>query len=114
MIYSKDKLIEIVRPYFKDSKITRLLVTEDAQVFYDNSVDFANSHASVNKLKPPYVIMRGDLENKGVDKQNSIPEDDKLKEELLDYDKGLGLKVDKRMGVEKIESLIKDKENAGE
>jgi len=114
MIYSKEKIIEIVRPYFKNGKINKVIVTEDAQVFYESNLSFAQSHASVNKLKPPYVIVRGDIENKSVNKPEPIPEEDNLKDERIDYAKGLGLKVDKRMGIDKIESLIKDKENARE
>ena len=87
-------------------------MTEDAQVFYDNSVDFANSHASVNKLKPPYVIVREDIENKGNNIAKLPNADEDFKEKKIEEAKILGLKVDKRMGIEKIESLIKDKENA--
>jgi len=113
MIYSKDKLIEIVRPYFKNSKIDKLLVTEDAQVFYENCVDFAQSHTSVNKLRPPYIILRSDLENKSDNIEKSTPlDDDKI--QLIEYAQSIGVKVDKRMGIEKIESLIKDKEDARE
>lgn len=118
MKYTKEQLIEIVKPYFENDKVNLLYVTEDNQVFYANSKVQASSHARVYKLRAPFEITRDDLvvekANKVIEKPKKARKIDPDKEALIEIAKESGVKVDKRMSVETIENLIKEKENAGE
>ena len=87
MRYSKEKLIDIVRPYFKKNDIKLLHVTEDGNVFYENAKAFAQSHAKVNKLKPPYIITSSEIKpekkprNTGAKKEQEVKESSKKEAE---------------------------------
>lgn len=120
MKYSKEQLIEMVRPYFENDKVESLFVTEDNQVFYPNKKTAAFSHCRVYKLRMPFEITRADLPVKETEKVSEIIENESMSEEkskkelLLEKAESLGIDADKRMGIKKLESLIKEKENAGE
>jgi len=113
MKYSKEQLIEMVKPYFENDKVNLLYVTEDNQVFYPSGKTQAFSHARVYKLRAPFEISRADLIEEKEIVENTKPVDSD-KEAMIEIAKEMGIKVDKRMSVETIENLIKDKENAGE
>lgn len=120
MKYSKEQLIEMVKPYFLDNKVELLYVTEDNQVFYPNGKVDAFSHCRVYRLRPPFEIERKDIiapseiskESEQEYKPNSLENDDK--EVLISIAREKGLKVDKRMSIATIEDLINNTEDAGE
>lgn len=111
MKYSKEQLIEMVKPYFEDKKVDLLYVTEDNQVFYPNGKQQAFSHSRVYKLRTPFEIRRIDLETK--DEEEVSDNDDKGA--LVEIAKELGVEnASKRMSVATLEKLIKEKEDARE
>ena len=130
MKYSKEQLIEMVKPYFENDKVNLLYVTEDNQVFYPSGKTQAFSHARVYKLRSPFEISRADIEAKKEVKKPAVkkeakkakkeelvkkePTVDQEKETLIEMAKEAGIKVDDKMDKEAIEKLIKDKENARE
>jgi len=118
MKYTKEQLIEMVKPYFKKDKVELLYVTEDNQVFYPNCKVQASSHARVYKLRAPFEITRADVvvekTKQVIEKPKKADKVDSDKEALIEIAKEMGVKVDKRMSVENIEKLIKEKEDARE
>lgn len=116
MKYSKEQLIEIVKPYFENKKVDLLYVTEDNQVFYPSGKVAAASHARVYKLKQPFEIRRSDLVVEEVEDVIEVVKqpnkDDSDKEVLIGIAEEFGIKVDKRMSVATLEKLIKEKEDA--
>lgn len=112
MKYSREKLIELAKPYFTKD-INTMYATEDGHYFHEGSLNYAKDYADPLKIGIEKILIEDIKPSKKKDIQIvDINLDEK--DELIEYAKSLGLKVDKRMGIEKIESLIKDKENARE
>ena len=103
MIYNREKLIEIARPYFKDDSVKKMYVVEDGNLFYENAKSYATAHAKRLDVKL-YTITRDDFVKKTVVVKNDEPKEKSLREQA----KKLGLTIPGRASDETIQKMIDD------
>lgn len=102
MTYTKDELIKISGPYFKDRKINKMLATPDGNFFYPHAVRFADSHAKTIK-KEVITIIRDDLR---ATESKDVEVDEKELAALRKEAKGLKIKGYNMMKAPKLKEKI--------
>lgn len=107
MKYSREKLIELAKPYFTQD-IEMMHATEDGHFFHKGSLNYAKDHAAPLGLVIEDIFLEDIKPSKKqvVVKPEKV-EDENSKAELIEEAKKLGLKVDGRMNEETIKNLIK-------
>ena len=103
-MFTKAELIEKGRHYFDNKEVNKMLATPDGNFFYENSKNYADSHAK-SKKDPEFQVIeitRADLKAK---EQPKTGNDDELVE-LRKEAKELKIKGYHMMGLEKLKKKI--------
>ena len=116
-MFSRAELIEKGKHYFDNKEVNKMLATPDGNFFYENSKNYADSHAK-SKKDPDFQVIeitRADL-NKGESKikakkspasaEKSEPKEVDELAGLRKKAKGLNIRSSHMMGIEKLKAKI--------